>query len=497
MARRAQGFIFSDSLFEGMRFFRSCLFLAVLLFPSFFLFASDADNRPAHVAGSFYPADKKELSVFIGWLLSNVPPQKKPQHLMGLIVPHAGYQYSGPIAAYAYQTLEGFDFETVILIGPSHSVPFDGASIWQKGNWETPLGKVEVDAELAQAIAGENKILQHDKIAHLTEHSLEVQIPFLQKILKKFKIVPIVTGNASLKNARLLAKAIVKHIAGKKVLLVISTDMSHFYPAQTADKMDRLAIDLAVKKDGEALASELSLSHSELCGAGAVLTLLEISKLVLNSHIEFLKYANSGDATKDHSRVVGYGAFVFYQAERVLGSTQKKELLRAARQALEGFVREGKSPAQHPIDPALNEKGAAFVTLTKKGELRGCIGHTSAEETLFESVIDNTVAAASRDNRFKPVEKTELKDLRIGISVLNEPRRIKNIDEIVMGEHGVLLQKGMSAGIFLPDVATETGWGKGKFLEELCVQKAGLGPECWKDSAVELSVFTTEVFEEN
>ena len=461
--------------------------------------------RPARVSGAFYPAAPAELNSMIDKFMAQVPDEKIPGDIVALIVPHAGYEYSGQVAAYGYKLLASCQFDTVILIGPSHHTYVNVASIWQAGSWETPLGKVIVDTDLAKAIASENELFQCPPEAHLNEHSLEVQLPFLQKTLKEFKIVPILLSDPSPDNCRLLAQAIVKQLKpGKKILVIASSDMSHYYTDEQALSMDSAALDMLARSDDKALAQALDAGTCEFCGRGAVLTVMEIAKLLAPVKIKVLKYANTGDVTGDKTRVVGYSSSVLYKEKipmekgnNMLNKTQQKELLKIARQTIESYLRTGNVTSIETKDPALKEKRGVFVTLQENGALRGCIGYIMPTDPLAEAVSKMAVESATGDPRFKPVTAAELPKLHIEISVLSVPVCVKSPEDIVLGTHGVIVRKGGQGGVFLPQVATETGWSKEEFLNELCSQKAGLPADAWKDKDCQLYTFTAQVFQEN
>ena len=483
-------------------FFLTAFFIAI---PCVFSLAAEPHVRTPFVSGSFYPADPKELESMLDGFFSKVPEQKPLDgKLVALIAPHAGYVYSGQTAAYAYQLLAGSHYDTVVLIGPYHRAFFPGASIWRSGAWKTPLGDVAIDEELAGAIVKENKDFEFTDDAHLAEHSLEVQIPFLQRSLKSFKLVPILVSDPSPENYERLARAILKNSEGKNALIIASTDMSHYYTDETARKMDHLTLDLLEKKDSKGLLREMELKNSELCGEAAVLTVLEIAKLMGKPEVQFLHYSNSADSTGDKTRVVGYGALAIYQkgdnqpamGQKGLNAAQEKELLRIARQTVESYVKSGQAPDIRVSDPILKEDRGVFVTLKKQGELRGCIGTILPKEPLYLAVRNMAVESATQDPRFSPVRPYELDHLKVEISVLSLPQRIQNSDQIEMGRDGVIVKKDGHSGVFLPKVATETGWAKEEFLNELCSQKAGLPSDCWKDPATELYTFTAQEFGE-
>lgn len=295
---------------------RAFLFNAVLVIAflsSGIAGAQDSQTRSPAVAGGFYPADPAELSGLIDRMMAQVPEGNRAGKLVELVVPHAGYVYSGAVAAYGYKRLQNQKFDTVIMIGPSHHAAFNGVSVWQEGEWKTPLGTVPVDSELAKAIVSENPLLNIPKGPHLPEHSLEVQLPFLQKTLKDFKIVPVLIGNPTLENCEILAKAIAKHFASKRILILVSTDLSHYHPYEFASKMDRLGLDLVVEEDAAKFQESIEKGECEFCGGGGVVTAMQIAKILGNVKPEILRYANSGDVTGEKGKVVGYASIGFYE----------------------------------------------------------------------------------------------------------------------------------------------------------------------------------------
>ncbi|MBI5554905.1 MAG: AmmeMemoRadiSam system protein B, partial [Elusimicrobia bacterium] len=327
-------------------------------------------TRSPAVAAAFYPADKIKLSALIDHYLSQAPEQKVSPEILALIVPHAGYIYSGQVAAYGYKLIQHQSFDTVILIGPSHHQYLNVASIYTTGSWETPLGKVPVDSAMAKALANENILFTCSDQAHAKEHSLEVQLPFLQKVLKNFKIIPILVSNPTVSNCALLAQAILKHCdRNKKYLFIISTDMSHYYNDEQAKVMDRGALDLLERQDITKLSSALDTGAGELCGRGAVLTALEIARLKGPAKIKILKYATSGDVTGDRARVVGYTSAVIYlepvsveKEKKMLTQAQQQELLKIARKTIETYITSGNVPDFKVTDLSLIEKRGVFVT---------------------------------------------------------------------------------------------------------------------------------------
>jgi AmmeMemoRadiSam system protein B/AmmeMemoRadiSam system protein A len=425
------------------------------------------------------------------------------------IAPHAGYPYSGPVAAYTFKAISRNHYKTIVVIGPSHFHAFEGISVWPKGGFKTPLGVIQVDEDFAQALLKENPAEFHVLPEVFSpEHSVEVELPFLQKTFQDVRIVPILMGDPDPQVCRDLAKDLDKLIGTRDdVLILISSDMSHYYTYDAANSMDALTLQ-AIKDVDAKRFFEGNLSRKmEMCGFVPVTTALMFVKLRGIQHVEILKHANSGDTSGDKSRVVGYSSVIFYsdllgQADppqegvKALNPAQKKELLKIARSSMEGFVRTGKALDVSVNDPRLNEIEGAFVTLIKHGTLRGCIGNIIGQQPLYKVVRDMAVAAASQDPRFDPVRPAEFKDIVVEVSVLSKPRRVKDASEIQMGKHGVIVSQEGHQGVFLPQVATETGWSKEEFLSQLCAQKAGLAPDAWKDPDTALYVFTADVFSE-
>ncbi|MEE8637796.1 MAG: AmmeMemoRadiSam system protein B [Candidatus Margulisiibacteriota bacterium] len=454
-----------------------------------------ADVRKPAVAGMFYPGTRSELSKQINQFLDNVKYQRVQGKLIALIVPHAGYDYSGQVAAYAYKELEGRQFKRIILIGASHHMQFDGISIGEFDYYETPLGRVKVDRDLAGKIIESSQKISFMREAHLKEHSLEVQLPFLQTVLKKdFKIVPIIFGNASFRNCQILAMSLVK-LVDEETLIVCSTDWSHYHDYETATRMDKKGIHAVLKGDIEEFVRLLEAGSCEACGIPAIITTMLVAPSVGANKTQLLKYANSGDVTGDRSRVVGYAAIAYSYESSPLSPKEKAKLLEIAREALEKHLSKKKVPELKIDKGILAERRGAFVTLTKKGRLRGCIGYIKPVKPLAEAVQEMAIAAATRDMRFQPVTRNELKEIEIEISVLSKLQKVENINEIKIGRDGLYIVKGWRTGLLLPQVAVEWGWNRKQFLEQVC-QKAGLPKHAWKDKETVLYRFSAEIFQE-
>jgi len=463
--------------------------------------------KEPNVAGAFYSANPQELSDDIDNFeasAGNVPADRK---VLIAVAPHAGYPFSGPVAAYTYKAIARNHYKTIIVIGPSHFFPFEGISIWPKGGFKTPLGMVPVDEDFAQALLKESPAFQNLPQVYEREHSVEVQLPFLQKTFKNFKIVPILMGDPDPRVCRDLAVALDKLIGDRDdVLILISSDMSHYLPYNENNARDKLTLQAVREMDPKKFFEGNISRKMEMCGFVPMTTALIYAKIRGIKQVDILQHANSGDASGDKSRVVGYSSIIFYNdllgvessngGIKALNQADKNELLRIARSTIETFVKTGRTPDVTVKEARLSEVEGAFVTITEHGTLRGCIGDIVGQQALYKTVRDMAVAAASQDPRFNPLTAAELKDISVEISVLSKPRRVKDASEIQLGRHGVIVSRGGRQGVFLPQVAQETGWSKEEFLSQLCSQKAGLPPDAWKDPGTDLYVFTADVFAE-
>ncbi len=459
--------------------------------------------RKAVWAGQFYEADKARLAAAIdAYLAAAKPVPPAGGRVAALIVPHAGYVYSGATAAFAYKLLQGADIDTAVILGPSHRVGFEGCSIYEEGGFETPLGLAEVDAETAKAIAKASGYGFLPR-AHAEEHSVEVQVPFLQRVLPKAKIVPIVMGIPDEDMIRKLAGALTKALKGKKAVVVASTDMSHFLSKSEANAVDKSTIDLVKGQKMTALLSRVVRGENIMCGGEAVAAALLYARSLGETGVEILKYDDSTTGGGDSDRVVGYfsaavtvpagaAAVTVRDAGFALTADEKAELLKLARRAVETYVREGKTIEYETSDPNLTAARGAFVTLTIRDELRGCIGFIEPIYPLAQAVLRCAIFAASEDPRFGPVRPAELKDLEYEISVLTPLQKVTDPSTIQVGRHGLVIAQGGRRGLLLPQVATENHWDREEFLRQTCY-KAGLSPDAWKKGA-EIYAFEAIVF---
>ncbi len=475
-------------------------------------------RKPA-VAGQFYTGDPVALTKELTGFFKKAKKEPIPGKIIALIAPHAGYMFSGQVAAYAFKLLEGLSFETVVVISPSHIAYFSGASVYNGGAYETPLGAILVDTTLAGKISGQSgRILLSDKghafAGMRGEHSLEVELPFLQTVLGKFKLVAIVIGDQDYATCEALGQAMADVLEGENALIVASSDLSHFHPYPEAVRLDRLVMDHVNSFDPQGLFKDVSSGICEACGASPIVATMIAAKSLGADKAKVLHYANSGDVTGDKSGVVGYMAAVMYDSEAKsnqekpaseeekakadlgLSEKDKKVLMDIAKKTVECRVRKETLPEFKVDSPILKENRGAFVTIKEHGQLRGCIGYIEAIKPLYITIQEMAEAAALRDSRFPPVTIEELDKLELEISVLTPLRKIKDVNEIEVGKHGIVLKKGYRQGVFLPQVATEQGWDRTTFLEEIC-HKAGIyDKNCWKDKDAEIYIYSADVFKE-
>jgi len=476
--------------------------------------AADADSlaekiRESVLAGSWYPASPEELRKTIEGFLGRVPSTDTPGRLAAIISPHAGYAYSGQVAAYAYKLLEKQRFASVIVIAPSHHARFSGVSVYDRGGFRTPLGVVPLDHDLITALEKRDKRIRFLPEAHAREHALEVQLPFLQVVMPGFKLVPLVMGEQDFETCRWLAEAIADCIKNASVLVVASSDLSHFHPYEEARRLDQMVVDKVAAFDPEGLIRDLNSGKCEACGGGPMAATMMAARRMGANKSRVLHAANSGDVTGDRTRVVGYMAAAIWtespggmdarsQAPKVgvdlgLSADEKALLHRIARESIEARLLNRKAPTLDELPASLRENRGAFVTLNKHGQLRGCIGRLAPDRPIGEVVSEMALAAAFQDPRFRPLSAGELKDIEIEISVLTPFKRIAGIDEIQVGKHGIMMKNAGSSGLLLPQVATDHGWDRNTFLEQTC-QKAGLPKDAWKDKKTEIYIFSADVF---
>ena len=472
--------------------------------------------RPATQANRFYTGDARELSEEVDSFLALHRNDAKYSNVAALIVPHAGYYFSGNVAASAYMAIDPkMQYKRIFLLGPSHHEWLDGASVNTEADWyATPLGNVKVDHETAVALTNtiatphsqrENSVFCYRPEAHDREHCLEVQLPFLQRRFKEVPpIVPIVISTNDYEKLKRMAEVLKPYFTDEN-LFVISSDFSHYPKYEDACELDAKTGKAVESGDVEEFIATINANArsgkrnlaTSACGEFAIITLM----LMLDNQYEVkhLMYQNSGDIDNyDHSRVVGYHSFAILRKDNMsftLSDSDKKALKEIALQRIKDSL-DGKRCSDNSslftIHSSLNQKCGAFVSLHKHGHLRGCIGHFGEDYPLHEIVAEMARAAAFEDPRFMPVTRDELNDLDIEISVLTPMRRIQSLDEFELHRHGIYIKKGYRSGTFLPQVADEVNWTKEEFVGHCSQDKAGLGWDGWKDA--ELYVYEAIVF---
>jgi len=476
---------------------------------------SDQNIKKPNVSGQFYSADPEQLSREVEKYITAAEVAATEQPVKMIIVPHAGYIYSGSVAGYGFKAVKNEKVKTIIILAPSHFYGFDGVSVWTPGGFETPLGRVLVDQDFTDQLIAANDKFYFKPEAFEKEHSLEVEIPFLQETFENFEIVAVIMGQTSYSTLEAFAHALNKIIDDRDdVLVVVSTDLSHYHNDATARKMDQRAMDAIEAIDPAKVYQECSKRSMEMCGFIPVTAGLLYAKIRGLHEAKVLNYANSGDVSGDRDRVVGYTSVTFSKGDgpaelppdgikesdgiEALSMDQKRRLINIAKQTIHDFVLNGEITQVSNTDPRLMKDEGAFVTINKNGRLRGCIGNIIGSGPLYTLVRDMAISAASKDPRFTPLKKEELDQIEVEVSVLSKPRVITNIDEFIIGKHGVIVSQGPGhSGVFLPQVAESTGWSREEFLSNLCSQKARLPADAWKDPRTKIEIFSAQVFSEH
>ncbi|WP_066633266.1 AmmeMemoRadiSam system protein B [Labilibacter marinus] len=457
-------------------------------------------EREPVVAGTFYSSDPDELIHQLKECF--VEQQLRVSHrVSALVVPHAGYVYSGTVAASAYALIDqDAKYDNIFLIGSSHHLTFNGASVYNKGHYKTPLGVVPVNIQLANQLIEQSKNIVFNPYAHSEEHTLEVQLPFLQYRMRNLtQIVPIVIGVKKYSDCQYIA-SVLKPYFNHKNLFVFSTDLSHYPNDEVATRLDKQTVDLICKNNPDELIEMLNDQHCEdgvltkLCGWSSVLTLMYLTEGKDHYKYEKVRYMNSGEASGNKKRVVGYQSVLVEDKECTVESVSQYEkdyLLREANYAIQtSFGIEIEKPdIECDIETGIN---SAFVSIYVNGELRGCLGRYNVSCSLPELVKDLALAAVFEDKRFKEIDASELDGLSIEISLLTPMKKIHSIEEIVLGKHGVYLKLGHKKGTFLPQVADKTAWNLEQFLGHLARDKAHIGWNGWQKA--ELYIFEAIIF---
>ena len=420
--------------------------------------------REPVVAGQFYPASPSQLKEMIRGMVDE---KAEKEEVIGLVSPHAGYPYSGPVAG---ATISRIKFkETFVIMGPNHTGMGKPFSIMTKGTWKTPLGKVEIDSELAKQILDTSTFLEEDAKSHQHEHSIEVQVPFLQYFKKDIKIVPIMLFYASGATYKEIGKELAQAIkeSGKGVVIIASSDMTHYEPQEVAQSKDAQAIEAVLDLNEDELLKRVDELNISMCGYAPTTALIAAAKELRATRAELVRYQTSGDATGDYSAVVGYAGIII---------KEMSPLAKLAKDTVETYVKGGNIPEQpEELAPEMKEKAGVFVSIHKFGQLRGCIGtFEPTQENVAKEIIANAVSSATRDPRFPAVAPNELEDLAYNVDVLTKPEPIDSKDQLDPKKYGVIVEAGLRQGLLLPDLE---GVDSVDSQIDICRQKAGIMPD--------------------
>ena len=494
--------------------------LALLLTP-LITTATSVSARPPAKAGSWYPDEPAELAALIDHLLAQAPATDLSEHsaIRALIVPHAAYRYSGTTAATAYRALQGRSYRRVILLGPAHhSSGESGLSVLDVEAYTTPLGPVPLDRTAITDLR-QNPLVHQIPLWHAEEHSLEIQLPFLQRVLTPgWQLLPILVGNLQ-DEEYVQATQALKPLIDEHTLLVVSSDFTHYgaafgylpFPAdhrvaQRLRELDLGAFELLAAKDPQGFLAYHQRTGITICGYQPLTLLLQL--ITTDTQVQLLQYTTSGAITGDYRHSVSYLAALLTQpltprqnhavTTETLTEQQLKILHEIAQLTIRARVTRDPIDAEtlqtrlDTLPKELSGTGAAFVTLWEHEQLRGCMGTALAWEPLYRSVMRGAEGAALRDTRFLPVSAQELADLKLEISVLSPPQTIESPDQCVPGLHGLVLNQHDHQAVFLPEVAPHMGWDCPETLRQLSL-KAGLPEDAWRNGA-ELKVFTSQKF---
>jgi hypothetical protein len=437
---------------------------------------------------------------------------------LALIVPHAGYIFSGPVAACGFKQLAGVGYDVAVIIAADHQPPVSRPiSVWAEGGFETPLGVVPVDVELARALIAANPRITFDPETHADEHPIEIELPFLQQVCPGCRIVPALMGADDEETVRALADALLSVLPGRRAVIIASSDLCHYPRREDALRIDTATLAAIETGDPARVRATIAASMEAqtpglftcACGQGPILVAMQVAAGLGADTTTVLAYANSADSPHGNpEQVVGYGAVMLWRYDLLdLTELRRTELLRLARTAISSYLQTGHIPDCETDDPVLNRRAGVFVTLKKRSELhqadaaapaettlRGCVGQIGAYTPLYKIVPKTAIEAATADRRFPPLTVEELDEVRIEISILSPLRRVTDIQQIQVGTHGLVIAQAGRRGMLLPQVPVKYGWDRTEFLEHLCL-KAGLPMDGWTKQPM-LYAFTAVVFEE-
>ena len=498
--------------------------ICIVLFISCNAKPASTEVRKSVLAGSWYSADSKALAATIDNLLDRAGATKPSKSPLMLILPHAGYQYSGMVAAKGYNLIRNSQPDIIVIMAPSHHRYFRGCSTLSVDFYETPLGRVRVEKQMARKLL-ESNYFNTDSYAHAHEHSIEIHLPFLQRIFREriekgIGILPILVGEVNSEDAAAIAQTIINAVKNKsRPLIIVSSDFTHYgvrfsyvpFSSRRKDvlikklrELDYGAIEKILKKDAEGFAHYVKKTGITICGRNPIKIALSIPVAEFESKL--IAYGTSGDISGDYDNSVSYAAIalrgrVAYRTRNpeagfTLTDKDKGFLLSLARRNIQSSLKNRPLHLDRSrVPPCCTLKRGVFVTLKKHNDLRGCIGYVDGIKPIYQAVIDNSFNAAFRDPRFQPLRRDELRAVTIEISVLTEPREIASINEIEIGRDGLIIGEGQSRGLLLPQVPVEWGWNREEFLIHTC-RKARLPDYAWRDKSVRIYRFQAIVFSE-
>jgi MEMO1 family protein len=417
--------------------------------------------RKAVVAGQYYPDSSAQIRKMIE---SFIVPGTEKEEADGLLVPHAGYVYSGSVAASVISRVKFKD--TFIIIGPNHTGRGKPFSIMTAGTWKTPLGEVQIDSELAVALLKGSHYLEEDAEAHELEHSIEVQLPLLQYFKPDVRFVPIILGSGNGEALKAFGREIAKVLkdTNKEVIILASSDMNHYESQKVSQKKDRQAIEAILEMDGDKLLKRVEEQNITMCGYAPAIVMMNALGGPGSARAELVKYQTSGDVSGDYNAVVGYAGIILKKLS---------PLVRLAKKAAETYVREKKVVRPADLVPEMKDKAGVFVCIKKAGDLRGCIGtFEPTRENVAEEIVANAISTATSDPRFDPVSPDELASLDYTVDVLTQPEPVSGIDQLDPKKYGVIVESGYRRGLLLPDLE---GVDTAEDQIEISRQKAGIG----------------------
>ncbi|MBN1231802.1 MAG: AmmeMemoRadiSam system protein B [Candidatus Coatesbacteria bacterium] len=462
------------------------------------------------LAGRWYTANPKDLKEELQKYLDGTDTISFNNEVKIGLVPHAGLIYSGPVAAYTYKAASKRKIDTVIILGFFHRIFYDKIFLLPGGIVKTPLGDIEIDEDISGKIskicskfAYDSSVLR--KLNSEGENSLELNFPFIKHVFPDAKIVPIYYAQNDYQTLIESANAIATILkeSNKEILLIVSSDLSHFNNSKVADSLDNITLEGILSEDPKVWNIKCANSQGA-CGKDPITVAKLISQLLGYKSL-LLKHSHSGKVSGDNSQVVGYGSII-WTGEKLEKKTAEKgaievsdelktRMLSYVRKSINEYVKNGKKIKIDDQEDIWNKNLGLFVTLKKAGNLRGCIGYIEGYQALRNSLVDLSIAASTKDPRFEPINKDEIDSLHIEISILSPIYDVNDVKEIKVGRDGIIIKKGFYQGLLLPQVATEYGWDLETFLEHTC-EKAGLSSDSWKDKKTQIKRFSATIFQE-